>query len=127
MFKRFTVQCSHGRKKVSVALKELTPCKIHNNIKDKVAKIIVLITANFQLEQDQLRLRRINTEEYPGSIPFILNSPVPIKSWTVSTIVRLSPERMGPLGKPPALPRSSTLSRTSSRLRAVTLLLSEPQ
>jgi hypothetical protein len=41
--------------------------------------------------------------------------------------VRLSPEKLGPLGKPPALPRSSTLSRTSARTRAVTLLLYEPQ
>ncbi len=41
--------------------------------------------------------------------------------------VRLSTRRMGPLGKPPALPRTSALSRTSSRSSAVTLALSEPQ
>jgi hypothetical protein len=37
------------------------------------------------------------------------------------------PERMGPLGKPTALPSTSTLSRTSSRTPSVTLTLSEPQ
>jgi hypothetical protein len=42
-------------------------------------------------------------------------------------VVRLSPERTGPLGKAPSMPRSSTFSRTSSRLHAVTLLLSETQ
>jgi hypothetical protein len=44
------------------------------------------------------------------------------------TPVLLSPERMGPLGKPQALPSTSTLSRTMvAGTRAVTLALSEPQ
>ncbi len=53
----------------------------------------------------------------------LISSWVPnfvMESWNFGATVQLSPEKMGPLGLTPAQPRSSTLSRTCSRLRAVT-------
>ncbi len=42
------------------------------------------------------------------------------------SVVQLSPVRMGPLGKPPALPSTSTLSRASSHMRSHPSTLQTP-